>query len=44
MRKTHAIRAENVQKWADRVKPEDLKDAGPEVAHGFLRRLAATLT
>ncbi len=39
MRKTRAIRAENVQKWADKVKPEDLTDTDPEVTNEILEAL-----
>ena len=37
--RTRAARAENFERWADRVKPEDLKDADPEVSREILELL-----
>ena len=37
--RTRAERAVNVDRWADRVKPEDLKDANPEVSREILELL-----
>ena len=36
MNRTRAARAANLEKWADRVKPEDLKDADPEDSREIL--------